>query len=77
MGGLSRLNNRNDEVNRRTEVTDIFQRIVWLKYQWAGHIVKRTGSHWDVNVYNYRPRTGSSNCDKEKKNRERDGYYYT
>ena len=33
---------RNEEIRRRTKVTDIAQRISKLKWQWAGHIARRT-----------------------------------
>ena len=41
---------RNDEIRRRTKVTDIAQRIACLKWQWAGYIARRTdrGNPLDV-----------------------------
>ncbi|CAH2234849.1 jg13251 [Pararge aegeria aegeria] len=32
---------RNVEILRRTRVTDIAQRVAKLKWQWAGHIVRK------------------------------------
>ncbi|CAH2242150.1 jg25564 [Pararge aegeria aegeria] len=32
---------RNVEIRRRTRVTDIARRVAKLKWQWAGHIVRR------------------------------------
>ncbi|CAH2234677.1 jg6149 [Pararge aegeria aegeria] len=32
----------NEEIRRGTRVTDIAQRVVKLKWQWAGHIARRT-----------------------------------
>ncbi|CAH2236091.1 jg4788 [Pararge aegeria aegeria] len=41
---------RNEEIRRRTRVTDIAQRVAKLKWKWAGHIARRTDGRW--------PRTG-------------------
>ncbi|VVC89536.1 unnamed protein product [Leptidea sinapis] len=37
---------RNEEIRRRTKVTGIVQMIAKLKWQWAGHIVRRTDGRW-------------------------------
>jgi hypothetical protein len=37
---------RNDEIRKRTKVTDIARRIADLKWQWAGRIARRTDGHW-------------------------------
>ncbi|CAH2237605.1 jg7369 [Pararge aegeria aegeria] len=37
---------RNEEIRGRTKVTDIAQRVPKLKWQWAGHIVRRTDGRW-------------------------------
>ncbi|KAL0819971.1 hypothetical protein ABMA28_007968 [Loxostege sticticalis] len=37
---------RNEEIRRRTKVTDIARRIANLKWQWAGHIARRTDGRW-------------------------------
>jgi hypothetical protein len=37
---------RNDEIRKRTKVTDIARRIADLKWQWAGHIAMRTDGRW-------------------------------
>ncbi|CAH2215578.1 jg27648 [Pararge aegeria aegeria] len=39
---------RNVEIRRRTRVTDIVQRVAKLKWQWAGHIVRRRDGRWGV-----------------------------
>ena len=49
---------RNEEIRRRTKVTDIAQRISKLKWQWAGHIARRTDGRWGRRVLEWRPRTG-------------------
>ncbi|CAH2218499.1 jg3196 [Pararge aegeria aegeria] len=41
---------RNDEIRRRTKVTDIAQRINKLKWQWAGHVCRRTDGRWAILV---------------------------
>ncbi|KAI8420615.1 hypothetical protein MSG28_007859 [Choristoneura fumiferana] len=37
---------RNTEIRRRTKVTDIAGKICKLKWQWAGHIARRTDNRW-------------------------------
>lgn len=49
---------RNEEIRRRTKVTDIARRIAQLKWQWAGHIARRTDGRWGGKVLEWRPRTG-------------------
>ncbi|CAH2245459.1 jg8713 [Pararge aegeria aegeria] len=39
---------RNDEIRRRTKVTDIAQRISKLKWQWAGHVCRPMAVGADV-----------------------------
>ncbi|CAH2243454.1 jg9370 [Pararge aegeria aegeria] len=47
MLGVSLLDRiRNVEIRRRTRVTDIAQRVAKLKWQWAGHIVRRKDGRW-------------------------------
>lgn len=49
---------RNEEIRRRTKVTDIARRIARLKWQWAGHIARRTDGRWGRRVLEWRIRTG-------------------
>jgi hypothetical protein len=49
---------RNDEIRKRTKVADIERRIAILKWQWAGHIARRTDGRWGGKVLEWRPRTG-------------------
>ncbi|XP_072943439.1 uncharacterized protein [Epargyreus clarus] len=49
---------RNEEIRRRTKVTDIALKISKLKWQWAGHIVRRTDNRWGRKVLEWRPRLG-------------------
>ncbi|CAH2235755.1 jg7613 [Pararge aegeria aegeria] len=37
---------RNEEIRRRTRVSDIAQLVAKLMWQWAGHIVRRTDGRW-------------------------------
>ncbi|CAH2268394.1 jg15848 [Pararge aegeria aegeria] len=48
---------RNEEIRRRTRVTNIAQRDAKLKWQWAGHIARRTDGRWGLKVLEWRPRT--------------------
>ncbi|RVE41080.1 hypothetical protein evm_014267 [Chilo suppressalis] len=49
---------RNDVIRQRTRVTDIAHRISKLKWQWAGHISRRTDGRWSRKVLEWRPRLG-------------------
>ncbi|CAH2260536.1 jg18256 [Pararge aegeria aegeria] len=49
---------RNEEIRRRTRVTDIAQRVAKLKWQWAGNIARRTDGRWGLKLLEWRPRTG-------------------
>ncbi|CAH2242842.1 jg26477 [Pararge aegeria aegeria] len=51
---------RNVEIRRRTRVTDIAQRVAKLKWQWAGHIVRRNDGRWGPKVLEWQPRTVAS-----------------
>jgi hypothetical protein len=43
---------------QRTKVIDIAHRISMLKWQWAGHISRRTDNRWDERVLEWGPRLG-------------------
>ena len=49
---------RNEYIRHRTKVIDIAQRISKLKWQWAGHISRRTDNRWGRRVLEWRPRLG-------------------
>ncbi|CAH2268262.1 jg15893 [Pararge aegeria aegeria] len=49
---------RYEVIRRRTRVTDIAQRVTKLKWQWAGHIARRTDGRWALKVLEWRPLTG-------------------
>ena len=49
---------RNEVIRQRTKVTDIAERISKLKWQWAGHICRRTDNRWGRRVLEWRPRLG-------------------
>ncbi|CAB3240548.1 unnamed protein product [Arctia plantaginis] len=49
---------RNEVIRQRTKVTDIAYRISKLKWQWAGHISRRTDNRWGKRVLEWRPRLG-------------------
>lgn len=49
---------RNEVIRQRTKVIDIAHRISKLKWQWAGHICRRTDNRWGKRVLEWRPRLG-------------------
>ncbi|KAI8441652.1 hypothetical protein MSG28_015206 [Choristoneura fumiferana] len=49
---------RYDVIRSRTKATDIARRIAKLKWQWAGHIARKTDGRWGQKVLEWRPRTG-------------------
>ncbi|CAH2224279.1 jg6897 [Pararge aegeria aegeria] len=54
---------RNVEIRRRTRVTDIAQRVAKLKWQRAGHIVRRKDGRWGLKVLERQPRTVKANAE--------------
>jgi hypothetical protein len=49
---------RNQVIRQRTKVTDIAHRISILKWQWGGHISRRTDNRWGKRVLEWRQRLG-------------------
>nr|ADI61810.1 endonuclease-reverse transcriptase [Bombyx mori] len=49
---------RNEVIRAKTKVIDIARRVSKLKWQWAGHICRRTDNRWGRRVLEWRPRTG-------------------
>ncbi|CAG9788817.1 unnamed protein product [Diatraea saccharalis] len=49
---------KNEVIRQRTKVIDIAHRISKLKWQWAGHISRRTDNRWGKRVLEWRPRLG-------------------
>lgn len=49
---------RNEVIRQRTRVIDVAHRISKLKWQWAGHICRRTDNRWGKRVLEWRPRLG-------------------
>jgi hypothetical protein len=49
---------RNQVIRQRTKVADIAHRISRLKWQWAGHISRRTDNRWGKRVLEWRPHFG-------------------
>ncbi|CAG4970592.1 unnamed protein product [Parnassius apollo] len=65
MLGVSLLDKlRNEYIRSKTRVTDIAQRISKLKWQWAGHIARRTDNRWGRKVLEWQPRTGRHSVGK-------------
>ena len=59
MLGLSlRVRIRNEEIRRRTKVVNIYQRISKLKWQWAGHVARRSDGRWVKKILELRPCMG-------------------
>lgn len=48
---------RNEEIRRRTKITDIIHRIAELKWRWTGHVARQDPSRWTVRILQWRPRT--------------------
>ena len=49
---------RNEVIRDRTKITDIARTISKLKWQWAGHICRKSDSRWNRRVLKWRPRLG-------------------
>ncbi|CAH2270012.1 jg1963 [Pararge aegeria aegeria] len=48
----------NEVIRQRTKVTDKAFRVSILKWQWAGHVCRRTDGRWSRKVLEWRPRVG-------------------
>ncbi|KAL3271654.1 hypothetical protein HHI36_022128 [Cryptolaemus montrouzieri] len=47
---------RNDEIRRRTRVSDIIKRTAELKWRWVGHVARQDREKWTLRVIQWRPR---------------------
>lgn len=47
---------RNEDLRRRTGVTDVIQQIASLKWNWAGHVARMTDGRWTRRLLEWRPR---------------------
>ena len=47
---------RNENIRRRTEVTDVTERIAKLKWQWVSHIGRQGRERWTIKIIMWRPR---------------------
>ena len=45
----------NQWIRQQTKVVDIMERIASLKWNWAGHIARRTDERWTKTIMNWRP----------------------
>jgi hypothetical protein len=55
---------RNLVIRQRTKVTDMAHRISVLKWQYAGHISRRTDNRWGKRVLVWRPRLGKRSVER-------------
>lgn len=46
----------NESLRRRTGVVDAVERIALLKWNWAGHVARRTDNRWTRRIIEWRPR---------------------
>ncbi|CAH2215570.1 jg24577 [Pararge aegeria aegeria] len=63
---------RNEEILRRTRVTDLAQRVAKLTWKWSGNIARRTDGRWGSNFprcWNavLSPRTGKCNVGRPQR----------
>lgn len=49
---------RNEDIRKRTEVTDIAHRISQLNWQWAGVVCRRPDGRWSTRVLEWRQQLG-------------------
>ena len=47
---------RNENIRRRTGITDVIERIAKLKWQWVGHIGRQDRERWTIKIIMWRPR---------------------
>jgi hypothetical protein len=56
---------RNQAIRQRTKVTDIALRIS-IKWQWAGHISRKTDNRWGKRVLEWRPCLGKHSVERPR-----------
>ena len=49
---------RNEVIRQKTKVTEVVWKCSKLKWQWAGHIYRRTDRRWSRRVLEWKPRLG-------------------
>lgn len=47
---------RNEELRRKTKITDAIERITHLKWNWAGHVARIPDNRWTRRIIEWRPR---------------------
>ena len=52
LGILLRERIRNQNIRRRTGVTDVIERTAKLKWQWVGHIGRQDRERWTIKIIN-------------------------
>ena len=58
---------RNDEIRRRTGVTDVVQMARNLKWSWAGHISRRSDNRWTVRITEWTPRDSGRSRGRQRR----------
>lgn len=46
---------RSEDIRRRTNVTDILERVARLKWQWVGHVARQDYNRWTSRIVHWRP----------------------
>ena len=58
---------RNTWVRKETKVRDIREVIKKRKWQWAGHLMRRTDNRWTTRITEWQPREGKRNRGQQKR----------
>lgn len=58
---------RNEEIRKRTRVTDVMRRAAELKWRWAGHVARQDPSRWTNKIMQWRPRATKRNAGRPPK----------
>ena len=56
LGITKRDRKRIEWIRQKTKVIDVIQRVKLLKWQWAGHLARRTDNRWTTRITQWYPR---------------------
>jgi hypothetical protein len=56
-----------EQIRQRTKVTDINEKILKMKWRWAGHVARQDPNRWDTKIIGWRSRTTKRNRGRPQK----------
>lgn len=57
---------RNEDLKKRSQVVDVAEQTIKLKFKWAGHLMRRRDDRWTKRITEWRPRDGKRSRGRQK-----------